>query len=409
IAECVANAPGGPIHVLISDRQAEHVPGCNMAFRKSYLEAIGGFDHQFRVAGDDVDVCWRMLEKGWTLGFSPAALVWHHRRNSIRAYWRQQVGYGKAEALLERKWPEKYNPLGHATWSGQIYNGPSLKNLRLRRSRIYHGTWGAAPFQRLYQPQASVLAGLHTLPEWYLCSLVLGILSAAGLIWTVLLAFLPLFILSLLITIVQAIVCARKATYPSVPESRRVPKRLWAITTFLHLMQPVARLWGRLKHGLVPWRNLGWRWLRFPVKHKASLWSESWKSPEQWLQSLEAAIKHQGAVVQRGGDFDSWDLKVRGGLFCSMRIRMAIEEHGGGKQLARFKAAVRFSVVGVLLTLICAGLSVWAFLEGQWLATGMIGAGAVIFIAWILAEIGGARASIGTAIGGLSSNENQSD
>ncbi|UCE48522.1 MAG: glycosyltransferase, partial [Phycisphaerales bacterium] len=26
IAECVANAPGGPIHVLISDRQAEHVP-----------------------------------------------------------------------------------------------------------------------------------------------------------------------------------------------------------------------------------------------------------------------------------------------------------------------------------------------------------------------------------------------
>ena len=33
IAECVAAAPGGPIHVLISDREAEHVPGCNMAFR----------------------------------------------------------------------------------------------------------------------------------------------------------------------------------------------------------------------------------------------------------------------------------------------------------------------------------------------------------------------------------------
>src|SRR5262249_21365247 len=105
IAECVANAPGGPIHVLLSDREAEHLPGCNMSFRKSALVAIGGFDPRFRVAGDDVDVCWRLRAHGLTLGFHPAAVVWHHRRNSIRAYWRQQRGYGKAEALLEQKWP----------------------------------------------------------------------------------------------------------------------------------------------------------------------------------------------------------------------------------------------------------------------------------------------------------------
>ncbi|HEX2711992.1 MAG TPA: glycosyltransferase, partial [Candidatus Acidoferrales bacterium] len=37
IAECVANAPGGPVHVLLSDEVAEHIPGCNMAFRKSCL------------------------------------------------------------------------------------------------------------------------------------------------------------------------------------------------------------------------------------------------------------------------------------------------------------------------------------------------------------------------------------
>ena len=75
IAECVANAPGGPVHVLLSDREAEHIPGCNMAFRKTCLEAIGGFDPQFRTAGDDVDVCWRLQERGWTLGFHPAAMV----------------------------------------------------------------------------------------------------------------------------------------------------------------------------------------------------------------------------------------------------------------------------------------------------------------------------------------------
>src|SRR5207244_3256856 len=52
VAAAVANAPGGPVHVLLSDTEAEHIPGCNMAFRVAALRAIGGFDPQFRVAGD---------------------------------------------------------------------------------------------------------------------------------------------------------------------------------------------------------------------------------------------------------------------------------------------------------------------------------------------------------------------
>src|SRR3989449_2070196 len=60
-----------------------------MAFRTAFLEAVGGFDPRFRTAGDDVDVCWRLQDRGWTLGFHPAAVVWHHRRNSVRTYWRR--------------------------------------------------------------------------------------------------------------------------------------------------------------------------------------------------------------------------------------------------------------------------------------------------------------------------------
>ena len=140
--------------------EAEHIPGCNMAFRKDRLEAIGGFDPQFRVAGDDVDVCWRLQERGWTLGFSPAAMVWHHRRNSVRAYWKQQQGYGKAEALLERKWPERYNarrapPLGRTA----LRQGTDAKRLGRGEGRIYGGTWGTAPFQSVYQP-APRIAGV---------------------------------------------------------------------------------------------------------------------------------------------------------------------------------------------------------------------------------------------------------
>src|SRR5205823_12990860 len=159
-----------------------HIPGCNMAFRKACLQAIGGFDPQFRTAGDDVDVCWRLQEQGWTLGFNPAAVVWHHRRNSIRAYWKQQQGYGRAEALLERKWPEKYNPAGHLTWAGRLYGRGLTEALTWRRGRIYHGTWGRAPFQSLYQPAVGLLGGLSLLPGWYLLVVGVGGVSWLGML-----------------------------------------------------------------------------------------------------------------------------------------------------------------------------------------------------------------------------------
>ncbi|NIP81943.1 MAG: glycosyltransferase, partial [Gemmatimonadetes bacterium] len=77
MARCVADSPGGPNHVLLSDAVAEHIPGCNMAFRTAALREVGGFDPRFRIAGDDVDICWRLQQRGWTLGFHPAAMVWH--------------------------------------------------------------------------------------------------------------------------------------------------------------------------------------------------------------------------------------------------------------------------------------------------------------------------------------------
>ena len=64
IAQAVARAPGGPTHVLLDDRIAEHVPGCNMAFRRDALAAIGGFNPVYLRAGDDVDICWRLQAKG---------------------------------------------------------------------------------------------------------------------------------------------------------------------------------------------------------------------------------------------------------------------------------------------------------------------------------------------------------
>src|SRR5207302_6819026 len=84
VADAVANAPGGPNPVLLSDTVAEHIPGCNMAFRKEALEAIGGFDSVFRTAGDDVEVCWWLRDRGGAIGCGPGAVVWPRCRLFIR-------------------------------------------------------------------------------------------------------------------------------------------------------------------------------------------------------------------------------------------------------------------------------------------------------------------------------------
>src|SRR5256886_73050 len=67
MAQCIARAPGGPTHVLLDDRLAQHVPGCNMAFRRDALLAVGGFNPIYLRAGDDVDMCWRLQARGWRI------------------------------------------------------------------------------------------------------------------------------------------------------------------------------------------------------------------------------------------------------------------------------------------------------------------------------------------------------
>jgi O-antigen biosynthesis protein len=397
IAEAVANAPGGPIHVLLSDTEAEHIPGCNMAFRKNCLEAIGGFDPRFRVAGDDVDVCWRLQQQGWTLGFSPAAVVWHHRRNSVRTYWKQQKGYGKAEALLERKWPEKYNSLGHVAWAGRLYGRGLTQPLGPRRGRIYQGTWGGALFQSIYQPAPGFLGSLALMPEWYLVVAMLAVLSALGTYWTPLLMAPSLTVLALGVPLGSAAVSAAGASFPSAPQSRQVRYSLLALTTLLYLLQPIARLYGRLQAGLTPLRRhglKGWSDAALALPRRHTLWSEEWQPPEHWLGLLEAELQAQGLVVQRGGDFDDWDLEVRGGTLGAVRTRMAIEEHGGGRQLVRFRCWMRWSLPRHAVILLLAALAGAAALDHAWVPAAILSSAALLLAARKLHERATAMAAV---------------
>ena len=158
VEAAVGWSPGAPREVLISDDRAEHVPGCNMAFRRDAILAVGAFDPTYTSAGDDVDVCWKLLDAGGQIAFTPAAQVHHHRRATVRGYLRQQRGYGRAEKLLASEHGHRFNRVGQARWQGVLYGGIGVLP-KLLRPVVYHGHQGHAHFQPVARRRAEEIVG----------------------------------------------------------------------------------------------------------------------------------------------------------------------------------------------------------------------------------------------------------
>jgi glycosyltransferase involved in cell wall biosynthesis len=234
MAQAVARAPGGPAHVLLTDDRAEHIPGCNMAFWREALIAAGGFDPIYTAAGDDVDLCWRLQDRGQAIAFHPAAVVWHHRRGGRRAYLRQQRGYGHAERLVASRHPDRFNGLGGARWRGALYSGfPPL----LTGEPIYRGRFGTAAFQSIYRSRAHGLDLAHQagIPlAVALAPLAVSPLDAIRVVGLAALALIAgLFVVD-----------AAMARPPR--RGSRLNLRFRAEVAAFFLLQPLARLAGRL-------------------------------------------------------------------------------------------------------------------------------------------------------------------
>lgn len=144
----IASAPGAPSHVMLCNTEAEHIPGCNLTVTRKAFYTIGGFDKRYWVAGDDVDFCWRAEALGLVIGFHGAAFVWHQRRATFYRYFKQQRGYGKAEALLMQNHPNKFNKNLSSKWKGTIYQGGATSVFH--GDFVYTGVHGDEPYQPIF-------------------------------------------------------------------------------------------------------------------------------------------------------------------------------------------------------------------------------------------------------------------
>ncbi|HJT82758.1 MAG TPA: glycosyltransferase [Chthoniobacterales bacterium] len=363
IQACVAGAPGGPSHVLLTDTVAEHIPGCNMAFYRWAFDSVGGFDVEYRKAGDDVDFCWRLQQAGCVIGFSPTAIVWHYRRFTLKAFMNQQRGYGEAESLLRFKHLVFFGPTGTAKWRGQIYGTPRFSWF-LNRPIIYHGVFGEGFFQSIYPtPQSDVAAYLSSV-EWFALTVFL---FGVGIFVP------PLRIIPYLMfggTLCVALSYMVRARIE--PRFDTVHARL--LVMVLAFVQPLARGWSRyftwlhfkrtpraviVRHELLPAGSE-----RIGGARRRSYWSEDGKDRHHLLGSIFQLLEEEGWRYSTDSGWNEWDVQIYGNFWWSVTLQTVTEYHGGPKCLTRLKLRSRMVPTTVITNLIALSAVIYRQLNG---------------------------------------------
>ena len=352
VAAAVAASPGGPAHVMLTDHEAEHIPGCNMACYKWALEEIDLFDPIFHKAGDDVDVCWRLQDSDLKIGFSHAGYVWHYRRATVKAYLKQQSGYGEAEALLVSKHAEHFNSAGGGLWRGRIY-APSLSGLLLRRAIIYHGVFGSGFFQRLYTPESA-------LPLIFCTSLAYHLLITIPLL--VLACNVPMFWpLAAVGAGIPLAICVLAAVQAKIPTAKR---RIWSrpLVGLLFFLQPIVRGWSRFK----------WRWnlrshrpaIQIPAAARATkavapvetYWSEGKVERYEFLRAVQSQLERVGWAFKSDTGWTSSDLEILTDNWSRLKLITVSEDLHQGKKNFRCRIKGGWSLPARIMFLLAAAV-----------------------------------------------------
>ena len=334
IQAAVAASPGGPSHVLLTDVVAEHVPGCNMAFWRWAFDSVGGFDPEYRKAGDDVDFCWRLQTSGGVVAFSPSAIVWHYRRFTLDAFRKQQEGYGEAEALLRFKHLIFFGPTGTAKWKGQIYGAPRL-TWWFSKPLIYHGVFGQGLFQSLYPAPISQLAAYLSSIEWIALTLFVGVLGIP-LEW---LRVVPVMMLlgTVSVSLSWMVNIRIEPKYDSI--------RARLLVAFLAFIQPLGRGWARyftwLKFKRTPSAVISTPEPDLPSGSRGGstrqidFWNETGQGREVLLEKTVALLDAEGWRYSYDTGWQKWDVLVYGNFWWSITLGTVTEYHGGPKCLTR--------------------------------------------------------------------------
>jgi hypothetical protein len=167
-------------------------------------------------------------------------------------------------------------------------------------------------------------------------------------------------------------VCASAARVQFHTKRRLVVLRF--LTALLHIMQPLARLYGRCAGGLTLWRERTPSRFVWPIPRKMSVWTSHWQMPETRLEAIETALREDHRAARRGGPYDRWDLHLDVGFLGGARMRMVCEDGNKGHQYARFHVSPRLSIPAVVSVCLLGGAASAAASDGVWLVSAVLAA-----------------------------------
>jgi hypothetical protein len=229
------------------------------------------------------------------------------------AYLRQQWGYGRSEAVVQARHPDRFSMLGSARWRGRIY---SAAPRRAWGERIYRGLYGAAPYQSVYRGGGDLGDIAHQL----------GVPTAAGALLLTPLIFVarPLAIAPVLALVFLAGLAAFDFLQVRVPtNARSSPFKFRAAVTLLNLLQPIARAWGRARNrSLARRKAIAVRALAGPVEGRGSgvfVIPESRPRPEV-AENVVQLLRKAGMRVVPPTGWEPYDALLLGSAMVGGRL-----------------------------------------------------------------------------------------
>ena len=146
-----------------------------------------------------------------------------------------------------------------------------------------------------------------------------------------------------------------------------------------------------------------------PLSNQLRMWTETWRTPQAWLETLYDRLRENGDMVNIGGEYDRWDVEIRGGLVGSVRVLLATEDLNEGAQLLRLHAWPRWRAL-VLMFVLCFGLlAMLAAVSQAWIAAFVLGTVTVILCFWFVSDCAFAMASYRDAVTQLIAEYNVHD
>lgn len=153
------------------------VYGASMIIRREVFAAVDGFDPAFFLTSEETDLCLRIRQKGWEIGFVPEITVrhigaasergidpydtWCRRVPGIYRFWSKHYPPADARRLVRRDW---FRARFRQRWYSALARFVGTDSRAWRQHRRYAGIAEAARRYLDHEPQASSSGGKGSLP-----------------------------------------------------------------------------------------------------------------------------------------------------------------------------------------------------------------------------------------------------